>query len=167
MLLFQSLLVVFMMTACSCQQYVHYFETWLNVSEELSTIRLQCNATGNGTVAKEIDWEYVAPALNQSYGVLIFDDGGYEGPAHKPKHALDQSDNTTLVISNISFTDTGTYICVEKFGHGSRHYHHLSVRPRKHYVDATLGQPVVRLQCPGKSKTGKTRRRKVMGLKLN
>ena len=107
-------------------------ENWVNATEEQLTVRLSCNATDVGReLVKEIDWRYNARGATELDSELIFYGGRYHGPYYNPlKHVLDKSDNTTLVINNISYTDTGDYMCVEDHGFGSRHLHHLTVLPR-------------------------------------
>jgi len=104
-------------------------EQTVNATEGDTNVRLSCNATDAGhEIVKEVDWQYRGPGIEPN---IIFYSGGDKGNHYRAwKHLLDTSDNTTLIISNISVTDTGVYTCVEDWGHGRKHVHHLNVSLR-------------------------------------
>ena len=104
-------------------------ENTVNATEGDSSINLSCNAADVGhEVVKEVDWRYSSDATEVDF---IFLSGGNKGVHYRPlKHVLDTSDNTTLIINYIRVADTGLYTCVEDYGLGCQHLHHLTVWPQ-------------------------------------
>ena len=102
----------------------------MNATEGDSSVHLSCNAADVGhDIVKEVDWSYSAGAA--THPNLIFWNGRNKGDHYQPlKYVLDPSDDTTLIINNISVADTGVYTCVEDYSHGSQHRHHLTVWPK-------------------------------------
>jgi len=103
-------------------------ENTVNATEGDSSVHLPCNAADVGhEIVKEVDWKYWGPAVAEPDFIFNYNYGRNTGAHYIPgKHVLD-TDNTTLIINNISVADTGVYTCVEDSGHGSEHLHHLTV----------------------------------------
>ena len=104
-------------------------ENTVNATDGDPNVHLSCNATDAGhEIVKEAEWKYWAPVPDF---IFYYQLGRRTGGHYRSwKHALDTSDNTTLIISNISVEDTGVYTCVEDYGHGKQHRHHLNVWPK-------------------------------------
>jgi len=90
------------------------------------------NCTSNSTIGTDVEWWY----QRQSFPDPVYRHGiiqdGFQQQFTARKHS---HKDYSLVISNVTFDNSGTYECREETGKGRTHYYVLNVPGISHYVD--------------------------------
>ncbi|KAM9431933.1 butyrophilin subfamily 3 member A2-like isoform 2-T3 [Clarias gariepinus] len=108
-----------------CTRFVNLLSAEINVSGPVgSTAVLPCNMTCEDTETPYIRWNIKSETVFEGQNGAKYEGEGYEGRVDVPVEEL-RKGNCSLVLHNLTFTDTGDYTSYHIDGHTKR-----SVKPK-------------------------------------